>query len=83
MYPVHSHKVCYKEGIVSLSQVQVHGRKFSLLSLRNKLLKAHEKYMFLATDSDFANLTETELLTFVGLISLLKLMHKPISYVTL
>ena len=50
------------EGIVSPLQVQVYGRKFSLLSLRNKLLKAHERYMRLPTDSDLANLTQTELL---------------------
>lgn len=54
-------KYVTREGIVSPSEVQVYDRKFSLLSWRNKLLKAHERYMQLPTDSDFANLTQTEL----------------------
>ena len=52
-------KYVTKEGIVSPVEVQVHGRKFALLSLRNKLLKAHEKYMWLSTDSDPADLTQS------------------------
>ena len=47
------------EGIVSPLDVQVYGRKFSLLSL--SLLKAHKRYMQLPTDFDLANLTQTEL----------------------
>lgn len=43
-----------REGAISTLQVPVYGRKFSLLSLREKLLKTHEKYMRLATDSDIA-----------------------------
>ena len=46
---------------MSSSNVQVYGRKFSLLSLRNKLLKAHKRYMQFPTDSHLASLTQTEL----------------------
>ena len=71
-------KYVTKEGVVSPVEVQVHGRKFALLSLRNKLLKAHEKYMRLSTDSDLADLTESKLAR--GLIFLLKLMREMIIY---
>ena len=54
-------KYITREGIVSTAEVPVYSRKFSLLSLRKKLLKTHEKYMRLPTDSDLATLTHTQL----------------------
>lgn len=53
-------KYTVKEGVVSTTKVAVYGRKFPMLHLREKLLKAHEKYMRLSTDSDLANLTQTQ-----------------------
>ena len=54
-------KYVTREGVVSPLDVQIYGRKFSLLSLRKKLLIAHERYMRLPTDSNLADLTQTEL----------------------
>ena len=47
-------------GKVEQYQVTIEGRKIPLLSLRNKMLQEHEKYMHLPTDIEYQNMTESE-----------------------
>ena len=53
------YKTC-TTGKVEPYQVTIEGRKIPLLSLRNKMLQEHEKYMPLPTDIEYQNMTESE-----------------------
>ena len=48
------------KGAISSNKIQVNSQKFSLLYLRKKLLKAHEKFMRLVTNTELDNLTLAE-----------------------
>jgi len=49
-----------KSGKVERYQVTIEGRKIPLLSLRNRMLQEHEKYMHLKTDTEYQNMTGSE-----------------------
>lgn len=59
-------------GEVKQHDIEVSGRKISLLSLRTKLLKAHEEFMHLETDSKVQTKSRADV------ISQLQQVHEPI-----
>ena len=54
------YKTC-TTGRVEQYQVTIEGRKIPLLSLRNRMLQEHEKYMHLPTDTEYQNMTASEI----------------------
>ena len=54
-----NYKTC-TTGRVEQYQVTIEGHKIPLLSLRNRMLQEHEKYMHLPTDTEYQNMTASE-----------------------
>ena len=62
--PYNITKVSISEGKLIYSDVPVYGRKVTLLELRKKLLRRHEKSMRLPTDEDVENMSHTSIVSF-------------------
>ena len=65
-YMIHKTKVT-EEGEIKTDEVQIVGRKLSMLDIRKKLLHRQNKYMWLMTDEEIENLTQEEILKLLSI----------------